>query len=481
MKRHPRALVGVATVGMVLFASVMTLGIATPIHSETVENFVCSDITRLANGTYLLAGAQQVGEQPWETAPAICVRGAGGGENAYMLDGVDLSDVSQGTIAAFVSDAIEEVQVATSGFVADYGRGGGAVINMITKSGSNRFSGVTFARTDESLNDLTYDDNGTLYGAGTAFEPDPVPVLGFFDEDGAFERVGHPLERRGGFFNGAAVRGLVVVYGNTSPNVQPIKPLLMTSIDGVTWKEPESLPWTVGAINAARFLDASTGWVVGETPDGAAFAATYDGGQSWMKQTMPDATYIWDVEIAQIPVDPKVCGTSSRWTLGAALGTHYLDDGSKESIVYRYAGAMWEEMWRVPGFGGALCFDAAGDGEIGIVQNHQDGTATFSRYAAHAFFGIENLICDLEIAQIPDEAHPNEPIELHLMARGPWGGTISVDTVVWSSDFGDLEVNPDDPALAILTVPEPGEARVTCTVPDADQRTSRIVVVGSFD
>ena len=481
MKRHARGLVGVAVVGLVVFSAVIGLGTAEAIHSETIENFACNDITRLANGTYLIAGAQQIGDQPWETGPSICVRGAGADENSYLLDGMDLSDVTQGTVTAFISDAIEEVQIMTGGFVADYGSGGGAVVNVVTKSGSNRFTGDVFATTDESFNDLAYDEDGTLFGAGTAFEPNPVPVLGFFDEDGDFVRADNPLERRGGFFNGVSFRGLGVVYGNTSPNVQPIKPLLMTSLDGVTWTEPESLPWTVGAINAARFLDASTGWVAGETPQGAAFATTYNGGRTWMKQTMPNATYIWDLEIAQIPVDPKICGTSSRWTLGAALSTHYLYNGSKESIVYRYAGVMWEEMWRVPGYGGALFFDAAGDGEIAIVQNHQDGTATLSRYPAHDFFGVENLICELEIAQTQEEAHPNEPIELQLMVRGPWGGTFSVDTVVWSSDFGELEVNPDDSTRAILTVPELGEALITCTLPDSDLRTSRVIVVGSFD
>ena len=488
MKRYARGLVGGATVGMMLLALAMGSGTATPIHgtatpiaSETIENFAGNDITRLSIGTYLIAGAQQVGTESWETGPGICVRGGAEGENSYLLDGMDLSDVSQGTVTAFAYDAIEEVQVMTGGFVADYGRGGGAVINMVTKSGSNRLSGVVFAKTDESLSGFATHGNGTLYGVGTAFEPDPVPVLGYFDEAGEFIRVGNPFEVRGGFFNGVSFKGMGVAYGNTSPNVSPIRPLLMMSPDGVTWTEPLSLPWTVGAINVAQFLDASVGWVGGETPSGAAFATTDNGGQTWAKQTMPNATYIWDFDIANIPVDPKICCTSSSWTLGVALGTHYLDDGSKESIVYRYAGEMWEEMWRVPGFGGALCFDAAGDGEIGIVQNHQDGTATFSRYDAHDFFGVENLICDLEIAQSSDEAHPDEPIELQLMARGPWGGTISVDTVVWSSDLGELDVNPDDPTLAILTVSEPSEVRVTCTLPDADLQATRVVVATSYD
>ena len=384
----------VAVVGMVLLASVVGFGGPTPVHSETISNFMCDDITRLPSGDYLLAGAQQVGSQPWEVEPVIRIYGVGPGEHDYLIDGVDATGASQGTVTSFGFDAIDEVQVKTSGFVADYGSGGGVVINIVTKAGTNQLAGTYFTRTHASLNDLEYAEDGTLWGAGTTFDPDPVPVLGYFDEAGKFVSVDHPLEARGGFYNGVDFTGRGVAYGNTTPHGAPVEPLLSISIDGTTWTVPPLLPWQFGAINAARFLDATTGWVGGETPDGAAFAATYDAGQTWMKQMMPDATYIWDMAIAVIPVDPQACPTGPNWVLGAALGTYYLDDGSKESIVYRYDGLVWEELWRVPGYGGALHFDPTGDGEIGIVQNHADGTATFARYSAPDFFEIDSLGCN---------------------------------------------------------------------------------------
>jgi len=392
MKR--RAWVLVTAVGMVLFSSVVDFGGPSPIYSETIENFVCNDVTKLADGAYLLAGGVQVGSQSWQVEPVIHIRGTGPGEHDYLIDGVDASGVSQGTVTSLAFDAIDETQIKTSGFVADYGSGGGAVVNMVTKAGTNRLAGTYFTRTDASLNDLEYAEDGTLWGAGTTFDPDPIPVLGYFDDTGRFISVDHPVEARGGFFNGVDFTGHGVAYGNTTPGDSPVEPPLSISIDGMTWTVPPLLPWRIGAINAARFLDASTGWVAGETPDGAAFAATYDAGRTWLRQTMLDATYIWDMDIALIPVDPQACPTGSNRILGAALGTYYLDDGSKESIVYRYDGSMWEELWRVPGFGGALHFDTTGDGEIGIVQNHQDGTATFTRYSAHDFFGVDSLDCN---------------------------------------------------------------------------------------
>ncbi len=69
----------------------------------------------------------------------------GGGfayDNQFLVDGVDVADNLFGTANnLFIEDAIEEVQVLTSGISAEYGRFGGGVVQAITKSGSNRFAG----------------------------------------------------------------------------------------------------------------------------------------------------------------------------------------------------------------------------------------------------------------------------------------------------------------------------------------------------
>ncbi len=72
----------------------------------------------------------------------IAVNGSFGYDNVYLIDGVDINDnlLAQAN-ALFIEDAIEESQVLTSGISAEYGRFSGGVVNMITKSGGNRFSG----------------------------------------------------------------------------------------------------------------------------------------------------------------------------------------------------------------------------------------------------------------------------------------------------------------------------------------------------
>ena len=83
--------------------------------------------------------------------PGISVNGLRGISNNYMLDSGDNNDVLGGTAAIVPNpDALEEFTVQTSNFSAEYGRNMGAVINAVTKSGTNtlRGSAYDFIRND---------------------------------------------------------------------------------------------------------------------------------------------------------------------------------------------------------------------------------------------------------------------------------------------------------------------------------------------
>ncbi|MEW6338175.1 MAG: carboxypeptidase regulatory-like domain-containing protein [Acidobacteriota bacterium] len=63
-------------------------------------------------------------------------------ENAYMLDGVNVSDPAGGTEWIFPSvDWVQEVQVAGLGANAEYGGFTAGILNAVTKSGGNEFAG----------------------------------------------------------------------------------------------------------------------------------------------------------------------------------------------------------------------------------------------------------------------------------------------------------------------------------------------------
>ena len=72
----------------------------------------------------------------------LVINGAFAFDNIFMINGVDVNDNLFANVQnLFIEDAIEETQVLTSGISAEYGRFGGGVVNAITKSGGNRFSG----------------------------------------------------------------------------------------------------------------------------------------------------------------------------------------------------------------------------------------------------------------------------------------------------------------------------------------------------
>ncbi|HJZ95641.1 MAG TPA: carboxypeptidase-like regulatory domain-containing protein, partial [Candidatus Solibacter sp.] len=71
-------------------------------------------------------------------------------QNSYLLDGIDNNSLSQDLTneASFVygpsPDAIAEFRVQTNSMSAEFGRSGGAVMNVNIKSGSNEFHGSAF-------------------------------------------------------------------------------------------------------------------------------------------------------------------------------------------------------------------------------------------------------------------------------------------------------------------------------------------------
>ncbi|MCP4157919.1 MAG: TonB-dependent receptor [bacterium] len=69
--------------------------------------------------------------------------GAADSDNMYQMDGMESTDPYTKTWTGQMNfDNFEEMQVIAQGATAEYGRGTGAVINVITKSGGNRLSGT---------------------------------------------------------------------------------------------------------------------------------------------------------------------------------------------------------------------------------------------------------------------------------------------------------------------------------------------------
>jgi hypothetical protein len=72
----------------------------------------------------------------------ISIDGASAGENRFIIDGIETTDLQDGTQGkGVIADFVEEVQVKSSGYTAEFGGATGGVINVITKSGTNNWRG----------------------------------------------------------------------------------------------------------------------------------------------------------------------------------------------------------------------------------------------------------------------------------------------------------------------------------------------------
>ena len=80
---------------------------------------------------------------------ALSVYGATSAENQWIIDGVNTTNVIKGSQGkAINNEFVQEVEVKTGGYQAEYGRALGGVINVITKSGGNQFHGDGFVYYD---------------------------------------------------------------------------------------------------------------------------------------------------------------------------------------------------------------------------------------------------------------------------------------------------------------------------------------------
>lgn len=83
------------------------------------------------------------------------VNGSRGRSNNFLIDGTENNDISVAGQGFQITnpDAVQEVSVQTSNYDAEFGRAGGAVVNTITKSGTDNFHGSL-----AYLFDVTRDD-----------------------------------------------------------------------------------------------------------------------------------------------------------------------------------------------------------------------------------------------------------------------------------------------------------------------------------
>lgn len=200
--------------------------------------------------------------------------------NTYLLDSMDATNKwfrsPTPASSSLPVDALQEVSFHSSGFEAEYGQATGGVINVVTKSGGNRFAGNL---------DLRYSDND-FEERGVHYDPDEQES----DDQRVSVTLGGPILRdRLWFFSaytaheytwtptGAPTTGegeSDVYFGKltwqASPSWSAIgklshTPLMENNDNSSPWVAPEAtsswgLEPTVGSVEVAAVLSSSLLW-----------------------------------------------------------------------------------------------------------------------------------------------------------------------------------------------------------------------------
>jgi hypothetical protein len=134
--------------------------------------------------------------------------GAQSPENQYLVDGMNTTDPTFGTRTtlngppALRTNFVQQLDVKTGGYSAEYGRATGAILSNVLKSGSNEFGGSVFTSWTPSF--LVEPDGRAITSAGESIAYHTKPSEGSYQLDYGFEVGGPIMKDRLWFYVGFA-------------------------------------------------------------------------------------------------------------------------------------------------------------------------------------------------------------------------------------------------------------------------------------
>src|SRR4029079_14516247 len=113
--------------------------------TKAQSNISAREIEALPKGTGFTSLLKTtIAVRPEPLGGQFSINGATGPENSFIIDGQETQNFATGLINTnqdIPYQALQEIQVKTSGFEAEFGGATGGVVNGVTKSGSNEFHG----------------------------------------------------------------------------------------------------------------------------------------------------------------------------------------------------------------------------------------------------------------------------------------------------------------------------------------------------
>ncbi len=222
--KEVRVLIGISTT--VEFTLTPTVGAEVTITTDNLiidttdtkaqTNITEKEIENLPKGTSFTSLLRTTVSTRGEgLAGGFQVNGASGSENSFVVDGQEVNNFRTGTLNSnndIPYQSVQEIQVKSSGFEAEFGGATGGVISVVTKSGTNQFRGSFGAQFEPSKLSAGPDPiySNFLTGAGTTGQY--VEVFPRFRDKGT------------NFFPTASIGGPIVkdkfwFYGIYSPRI----------------------------------------------------------------------------------------------------------------------------------------------------------------------------------------------------------------------------------------------------------------------
>lgn len=165
--------------------------VATVIETREIEDLPLNG-RRVTDLAALTAGVTADGPaDPAAETSGLSVLGQRPVSNSLLVDGLDNNDrVLGGATASFTQESIREFRVVTASYPAEFGNATGGVINIVTRSGTNRVRGGGFIYyRDQALNSRGYFERFDALGNRIDLEKAPFSQAQFGGT------LGGPLQR----------------------------------------------------------------------------------------------------------------------------------------------------------------------------------------------------------------------------------------------------------------------------------------------
>mgnify|MGYP002622768769 FL=1 len=180
---------------------------------------------------------QAAGAQDESQAGGISIDGSSGAENRFIIDGIDTTSPQEGISSVPLrADFIEEVQVKSAGYAAEFGGSTGGVINAVTKSGTAEWhGGINVQYETDSLNG----------------DERPILVRSLQNDAPEYIQPNTDSEDRidpGFFVGGPLYRDRLFMFAAYQPGVREIE-RTVTFTDGTTNTFPQDFRVDYGAFN----------------------------------------------------------------------------------------------------------------------------------------------------------------------------------------------------------------------------------------